>query len=98
MTFLITLFVTFSAKAEYRAYEYVISNQVNDSADLKTQTIKSSLNPRAYLAYHGGRDSITLTLRRTWMCPGNTAYKPICPSPYEILTQPTNELNPKGAQ
>lgn len=75
-------------KAEYRAHQYVITNkQSNDN-----YTVVSSLNPRAYLAYHGGSESIEIKLVNTWLCPGYTGRKkPVCKSPEMRLAEGQGE-------
>ena len=50
--------------------------------------IITTLNPQAYEAYLGSRKT-QLYLMRTWICPGVTARKKICPSPYSQF----DELN-----
>ena len=74
-----------NVQAEYRVYQYLIKSK--NSLAQNHKTITSSLNPVAYLAYHGGNTAIDLEFIRTWICPGNTSNKiPHCQSPYEQLT------------
>ena len=85
---LLTFLFTFNIRAEYRAHQYVITNKQSD----EDYTIVSSLNPRAYLAYHGGSESIELKLVNTWLCPGYTGKKkPICKSPEMRLAEGQGE-------
>lgn len=78
------LFSCLSLRAEYRAHQYLVT----DKSTQKTYTVVSSYNPRAYLAYHGGSQSIELELLNTWVCPGYTgAKKDICLSPMQRLEQ-----------
>jgi hypothetical protein len=72
--------------AEYRVYHYIVKNR--DSVQEKDVHYEqlSTLNPVAFQAYSGGRDSIKVDLLRTWICPGHTGgKKQYCPSPYEEL-------------
>ena len=89
MTLLLCL--SFTAHAEFRAYQYVVKNKIQNSPDQKNATIVvSSLNPVSYIAYNGGANLIEIDLLRTWVCPGNTSsFKGICPSPYKKLVQET---------
>lgn len=77
------------ANAEYRAYQYLVKNKIQNSPDQKNSTvIISSLNPVSYIAYNGGSRLIDIDLIRTWVCPGNTArFNGICSSPYKKLTE-----------
>jgi hypothetical protein len=73
------------AHAEYRVYQYMVSPKtkefvVNDSG-AKPQ--RSTLNPVAFIAYHGGAGSVDVTLMRSWMCPGHTGKKDFCAHPSE---------------
>lgn len=73
------------ARAEYRVYEYILKNKIptNDEAG---KIIRSTLNPRGFVAYHGGNNLIKIDLVRTWMCAGATNQRKLCLSPYEELT------------
>lgn len=73
--------------AEYRVYQYSVSNKITFFGERLNQIVSSTLNPRAYVAYHGGAGMISVDLLRTWICPGNTRKKKICPSPYGQLSQ-----------
>jgi hypothetical protein len=73
------------AHAEYRVYQYMVGPKnkqfvVNDSG-AKPQ--RSTLNPVAFIAYHGGNSAVDVTLLRSWMCPGYTGKKDFCPHPSE---------------
>ncbi len=48
----------------------------------------STLDPIGYQAYHGGEKSLDLTLLRTWICRGNTAYSQTCGPPQKIQEKP----------
>jgi hypothetical protein len=81
------LTVTTTAQAEYRVYQYIVKNKISTSNDQPNgHVIISTLDPRSYVSYHGGRSSIEVDLLRTWMCAGDTSYrKKICNSPYGSL-------------
>lgn len=84
-----TLFIllSFSAIAEYRVYQYFVRSKNNFIQDNPSYIVTSSLNPVAYVAYHGGASNIEVDLVRTWMCPGNTGHrKEYCQSPYKKLS------------
>jgi len=73
------------AHAEYRVYQYMVSPKtkqfvVNDSG---ARPQRSTLNPVAFIAYHGGNSAVDVTLMRSWMCPGYTGKKDFCPHPSE---------------
>ncbi|MBD64455.1 MAG: hypothetical protein CME62_04570 [Halobacteriovoraceae bacterium] len=85
---LLLILLPFTAQAEYRVYQYMITNLVlNSQEEPKSHIVESTLNPSMYHAYHGGTSLIEISLLRTWRCVGNTAKKSICPSPYAKLTQ-----------
>ncbi len=88
--FLIISCASVEAKAEYRAYQYLVKN--NDPYALATkasaQMIVSTLNPSVFQSYHGG-NYIKLELLRTWMCPGYTGKgQRVCDHPYDKETPP----------
>ena len=86
---LIIFFASTNSLAEYRVYQYTIKNMNKDnnqSSNIKY--IKSTLNPVAYKAYHGGGNSLQIDLLRTWICPGYTGNKKdLCESPYKKLSK-----------
>lgn len=71
-----------SAFAEYRVYQYIVQNNIQFEENINSNIVTSTLNPRAYLAYNGGSNLISVDLLRTWICPGNTSQQDLCPSPY----------------
>ena len=82
---LTTCLLSFSASAEYRAYQYLV--KTNDPYAVATkadaQYIVSTLNPQMFKRYHGG-SFVGLDLLRTWICPGYTgARKTVCQHPYD---------------
>lgn len=82
------MLMSFNALAEYRVYQYIHYNKMAGSEDEPSSFIKvSTLSPQSYIAYHGGSTLVTVDLMRTWVCPGNTAKKDICKSPYDQVAQ-----------
>jgi hypothetical protein len=80
-TFIILLATVGLARAEYRAYQYLVKPR--EPAALVTasraRVIVTTLPPVSYRAYYAGADA---TLMRTWMCVGYTGNKrPPCSAP-----------------
>lgn len=77
------IFTSFSAGAEYRVYQYILKKPYQENVEV----INSTLDPVSYGAYNGGRLNLDYTYLKTWICPGHTGKKELCPSPYkkEIL-------------
>lgn len=72
--------------AEYRVYQYLITDKTNPSSQPNRYINYSTLPPTSFLSYHGSRQSVDIVLSRTWMCPGYTgSRKEICQSPYEKI-------------
>ena len=67
------------AFGEYRVYQYYIRSKMLNINPASAQVVTSTLNPANYMAYHGGKLTIDLTLLRSWMCMGNTSHEPVCP-------------------
>lgn len=82
----LTLLLTSSiCLAEYRAYQYIIksTDQFAIANGAQAQIVTSTLNPAMYQSYHGG-SLLTVSLLRTWICPGYTGGRQkICPHPYD---------------
>lgn len=80
-------FISF-AQAEYRVYQYIVTNKIQSVLDAPlSSTQVSTLNPVSYIAYNGGNSLISVDLIRTWVCPGRTAnFKELCQSPYAKLS------------
>lgn len=78
--FLILLPMLFMAPAfgEYRVYQYYIRSKMQNINPPNAQLVTSTLNPASYMAYHGGKLTIDLTLLRSWVCMGNTSHQPVC--------------------
>ncbi len=64
--------------AEYRVYQYYIRSKIQNITPLQSELVTSTLNPIAYIAYHGGRDAVEVNLLRSWQCMGNTSKSPVC--------------------
>lgn len=67
-----------NAHAEYRVYQYYVRSKVQNLNPTTPTLVTSNLDPKSYIAYHGGRDSIEISLLRSWLCFGNTAKSPYC--------------------
>ncbi|MBF0207612.1 MAG: hypothetical protein HQK53_12050 [Oligoflexia bacterium] len=61
-----------------------------------SELITSTLDPVSYVAYHGGQSSISVSLLRTWICPGYTDEPEYCPSPYKQLIDSTKKQQEKA--
>ena len=70
------LICSFSAFAEYRAYQYIINNDNKE----KSNIIITTYDPVTLKSYNI-TPHLNYELIRTWICPGNTASKDTCPSP-----------------
>jgi hypothetical protein len=80
-----SLFIFNIANADVRVYQYLVVNKVENNPEEKI--ITSTLNPTAYIAYHGGENVIKIDLLKTWMCYGHTAKKNLCNSPYGTVSK-----------
>ena len=69
--------------AEYRLYQYYVKAPatLHQSVDRDSYLVTSSLDPVSYVAYHGGKGALKVSLLRSWMCKGHTAGRPLCPPP-----------------
>lgn len=76
-----------TSQAEVRVYQYLVLNNVDTTADALDQIMTTTLNPTAFVAYHGGEQVVSVDLLRTWMCFGNTSKKNLCPPPMSKLDQ-----------
>ncbi len=79
---ILSFLFTASSFAEYRVYQYSITPKYENFLKVKEYIITSTLAPESYEAYHGGKENITVSLLRTWLCPGDTSQTKICKSPY----------------
>ncbi|MBF0298839.1 MAG: hypothetical protein HQK51_08970 [Oligoflexia bacterium] len=100
--FLTMISISF-VSAEYRLYQYVVSQNVvspiNSPQETKSNQllnsyiILSTLDPVSYYSYHGGYSAIKIDLLRTWICPGYTGDKAYCDSPYEDFIKNNKKNN-----
>jgi len=79
------IFISTSASAEYRVYQYVVKARSSFSINQKSYMVTSTLDPQSYLSYHGGNSTLKIDLIRTWMCKGNTSRREYCESPYSQM-------------
>jgi hypothetical protein len=80
MSALLIFLFTRSARAEYRAFELVITNSTSG----QERVVVSTLDPRRWRRYYPVKYDDQVTYRDTWMCKGNTSgHKPVCPKPEE---------------
>jgi hypothetical protein len=79
--FLLSSLASLPVFAEYRVYQYFIRSKTDNINPSGAQVVTSTLNPRDYMAYNGGKLTIDLTLLRSWVCMGNTSHKTICDGP-----------------
>lgn len=71
-------FFSLNLFAEYRVYQYYAHSKIQNLTNAPYEIITSTLDPKSYLAYHGGAESIELNLLRSWMCVGNTSKQEVC--------------------
>lgn len=67
-----------NAFGEYRVYQYYVRPKIQNINAAGAQLVTSTMDPRTYVAYHGGNNSVEVNLLRSWMCMGNTSKKSIC--------------------
>jgi hypothetical protein len=89
-TLLFLSLLALPARAEYRAFELVITNTVTGTERI----VLATLDPDQYRGYHPLDAGETITYRDTWMCKGNTAEKQICPKPARD-EKPSQSPDPK---
>lgn len=78
------LFLSFTANAEYRVYQYQVKPRFAGEYQAKPHIVTSTLDPVSYLAYHGGETSIKVDLMRSWTCEGHTGgMQDYCAGPLE---------------
>jgi len=68
---------------EYRVYQYYVKSKYKTPYDSGSYLVTSTLDPVSYVAYHGGSDSITIDMLKTWTCKGNTSKEETCKGPYK---------------
>jgi len=64
---IITFALPINSFAEYRVYQFYVKPRFKFVQDNNSYLITSALNPSSYIAYHGGSNSITVDLLRTWI-------------------------------
>ena len=72
------LFFCKLAFSEYRVYQYYVRPKIQNITIVAAELVTSTLNPLAYVAYHGGRESVEVNLLRSWQCMGDTSKSSIC--------------------
>ncbi|MEC7276019.1 MAG: hypothetical protein VXV96_06845 [Bdellovibrionota bacterium] len=90
--FFLCMVVFQSAHAEYRVFQFAIKAKNPFSLDQKSHIVTSTLDPQSYLAYHGGTETLSIDLMRTWMCRGDTSGQRIC-SPPVMQNETLTEVN-----
>ncbi len=70
--------ISASVYAEYRVYQYYVQSKVQNLTQAPYEIVTSTLDPKSYLAYHGGKESLEANLLRSWVCLGNTSKKEVC--------------------
>lgn len=74
---------SFHAKAEYRAYELLITHEPTG----RTRTVISTLDDIQYRDYHHLLAGETVSIRATWMCwRRSDHFTPICPNSTDSMT------------
>ena len=90
LIFLILIFSNIFA--EYRVYQFYVRSKIQNIAPNEFHLVTSVLDPKSYLAYHGGTSSIEVNLLRSWQCFGNTSQNELCQG------LPINTFNEKEAK
>lgn len=86
------LFIIDYANAEYRVFQFYVKPKIQIQDENQAYLVTSSLDPKSYLYYHGGTNSLEVDTVRTWICPGNTGnYKEYCKSPYQKVLELTKK-------
>lgn len=70
--------ISSQAFSEYRVYQYYVRSKLQNITSVPSELVTSTLNPVAYVAYHGGAESVEVNLLRSWQCMGNTSKQPVC--------------------
>jgi hypothetical protein len=66
------------AFSEYRVYQYYVRPKIQNLTVVGAELVTSTLDPIAYIAYHGGAESVEVNLLRSWQCMGNTSKEEVC--------------------
>jgi hypothetical protein len=85
------------AFSEYRVFQYYVRPKIQNLTIVASELVTSTLNPIAYVAYHGGNESIEVNLLRSWQCMGNTSKIPVCTlaESLDLKSSPNLELGVK---
>lgn len=75
------------ANAEYRVYQFAVKAKNPYSMDTKSHVVTSTLDPEAYVSYHGGGETLRIDLIRSWMCYGDTSNRQVCKPPIAMGNQ-----------
>lgn len=78
---LISLFILLNsmpAFCEYRVYQYYVRPKIQNITIVASELVTSTLDPIAYVAYHGGSESVEVNLLRSWQCMGDTSKAQVC--------------------
>ena len=72
------LFLTQNVFGEYRAFLI----EVYDHIQKKQWEERTGFSPQKYMVAHGGGNRLSVVMKATWMCYGDTSqYIPVCPMP-----------------
>ena len=75
------LFTSFSAFAEYRAYELEVFDHITNTS----RKLITSFSPSDFIQINGGPHRIGIIIRASWICYGDTSLnKKVCPIPKAI--------------
>ena len=66
------------AFSEYRVFQYYVRPKIQNIVVVSSELVTSTLDPIAYVAYHGGQESVEVNLLRSWQCMGDTSKSQIC--------------------
>ncbi|MDD4974802.1 MAG: hypothetical protein PHY93_10655 [Bacteriovorax sp.] len=64
--------------SEYRVFQYYVRPKIQNITVVTAELVTSTLDPIAYVAYHGGQESVEVNLLRSWQCMGNTSKSQVC--------------------
>jgi hypothetical protein len=82
-----------TAHAEYRVYEYLVTNKNITNGGPRSSVKLSSYPITTFYSVNGGRKSIDVSLLRTWVCPGDTSqFQQYCKSPLQRISQARGEI------
>ena len=83
-TLLLAFALSFTAHAEYRAFELIIKNVETGNE----RTVRSTLDHLQYPAYYPVTRGEVVSYSTSWRCRGNTGdFKRLCPNPKDTNAQ-----------